>query len=139
MRGAHLACFVVAILAWVSSSVFAGELEVQFGILDHAVFHLDGPDAVKHLPVLYELFEKHASFSAIQWVHGEGSGPMMKWVPLLKEIQSRGISLHLTCRPQEVETLVRELSSKGLFLRTSAKNKEEADSLVNLAAKLTHE
>lgn len=115
---------------------FYHELEVQCGALENTLFHLDGPDAVKHLPVLYEL---PGNSAAIQWVHGAGKGPMTKWLALLKEMQSHGMGLHLSCEAAEVETLMRELSSKGLYLSTWAKNVEEADELVRLAAALTHE
>ena len=114
---------------------FYHELVVQSEVLDDVIFHLDGPDAVRHLPLLYEI----PNVAAIQWVHGAGKGPMTKWIPLLKEIQSNGKGLHLGCAPEEVTTLMRELSSKGLYLSTWAESVEEADGLVKLAGRLTHE
>ncbi len=118
---------------------FYRELETQCGALDQTIFHLDGPDALKHLPALYELSEAKRSFAAIQWVYGAGNGPMLKWLPLLKEMQSHGVGLWVGCDPGEVETIVKELSSKGLYIRTHAKSREEADELVKLVAKMTHE
>jgi len=114
---------------------FFHELEVQCDVLDNTIFHLDGPDAIKQLPKLYEL----ENVGAIQWVYGAGNGPMTKWIDLLKEIQSHGKGLHLSCEAGEVETLVRELSSKGLYLSTWAEDAAEADALVKLAAELTHD
>jgi hypothetical protein len=76
---------------------------------------------------------------AIQWVPGAGALPMTRWIGLLKEIQSYGLGLHVGCTPGEVETLLRELSSKGLFIRTHAESREEADALVRLAERLAHE
>jgi hypothetical protein len=129
----------IDLLALISPAMFEeffyNELLVQCGILENKIFHLDGPDAVRHLPKLCEL----PGVAAIQWVHGAGKGPMTKWIPLLKEMQSRGQGLHLSCEPQEVRTLLKELSSRGVIIRTWADTAREADELVKLAAKLTRE
>ena len=122
---------------------FYRELEVQCEYLDNALFHLDGPDALAHLPLLYDLLDcrrgGRSALRAIQWVPGEGNGPMTKWIPLLKEMQSNGAGLVVHCGPKEVETIMRELSSRGLFIATGAASKEEAEALVSLVRKLTHE
>lgn len=114
---------------------FYHELQVQCNALDNVIFHLDGSDALKHLPILYEL----PNITTIQWVHGAGNGPMTKWIHLLKEVQTNAKGLHLSCQPEDVETLLTELSSKGLFLRVSAESVEQADHLIKLAEKLAHE
>ena len=128
------------LLALISPDMFRDffyhELEVQCGFLDNIIFHLDGPDAIKHLPLLYEL---PGNVAAVQWVYGAGNGPMVKWIPLLTEIQSNGRGLHLSCVPDEVEILMKELSSKGLYLSTWADSPEEADDLVKLVERLTHD
>ena len=121
---------------------FLHELEVQCDALDNAIFHLDGPDAVRSLPVLAGLLDVNrpgSALRAIQWVPGAGGGAMTKWIPLLKEIQSLGAGLHVACSPGEVEQLLRELSSRGLFINTGTRTSEEADALVGLAARLAHE
>ncbi len=114
---------------------FRDELVAQTGVLDNCVFHLDGPDAIKHVPTLAEV----EGLTHIQWVYGAGNGPMTKWLDLLKDIQSRGVGLHLSCDPDGVETLLRELSSKGLYIVTWADSPEEADDIAALAGKLTHD
>ncbi|MBN1810183.1 MAG: hypothetical protein JW909_14050 [Planctomycetes bacterium] len=115
---------------------FFHELVVQCGALENTIFHLDGPDAVKHLSILYDLPKNCA---AIQWVYGAGNGPMTRWLDLLKQIQSHGMGLHLSCEPGEVETILTELSSKGLYLSVGARSTEEADAMVALASKLAHD
>jgi hypothetical protein len=117
---------------------FYHELEAQCDALGQTIFHLDGPDAVKHLPALYDLFDTKRSFAAVQWVYGEGNGPMLKWLPLLKEMQSHGVGLWVQCDPGEVEAIMKELSSRGLYIRTYAGSREEADEIVKLVGKLTH-
>ena len=100
-----------------------------------SIYHLDGPGALRHLDSLLSIPE----LNAIQWVYGAGNGPMTKWLDLLKEIQGYGIGLHLGCEPNEVETILTELSSKGLYIRSWAKDIEEGEELIKLAEKLSHE
>ena len=47
--------------------------------LDHSLYHLDGPDAIKHVPALMEL-EK---LDALQWTCGAGQpdGACPRWYP----------------------------------------------------------
>ena len=127
---------------------FYHELEVNAEVLDSAIFHLDGPDAIKHLPILYRLLEqtrakadgrKKFGVVSLQWQPGAGNFPMSNWIPLLQEMQRNGANIYVDCDPSEVEQMLTELSSKGLFLSTGAANKQEADHLVKLAGKLTHE
>ena len=127
---------------------FSHELEVQIRLLDNTIYHLDGPDAVVHLPLLHNLFghspdrssdKQRDSVIPIQWVPGAGAPPMADWIPLLQQIQAQGANLHLWCQPEEVEPLARKLSSRGLFLSTSAATPQEADELLKLAARLAHD
>lgn len=126
---------------------FQHELEVQIEVLDQTAYHLDGPDAIPHVPVLHEFLGHTPDRSGdrerewvipIQWVPGVGAPPMGQWVPFLKELQAGGANLHLWCEAGEVETLLTELSSRGLCLWTWAGSVDEADSLVRLADKLAH-
>jgi hypothetical protein len=127
---------------------FYRELEVQTEVLDSAIFHLDGPDAIKHLPILYELMtqsrlkgdgERRFGLVGIQWVPGAGNYPMSKWIPLLRDIQKNGANIWVHCDADEVELMLSELSSRGLFITTGAESPEHADDLVRLAERLTHD
>ncbi len=127
---------------------FLHELEAQMEALDNTIYHLDGPDAIPHVPILHELFghtpdrssdRSRESVIPIQWVPGAGAPPMVEWIPFLRELQAGGSNLHLWCEASEVEPLLRGLSSRGLFLSVSAKDAAEADELVGLAARLAHE
>ena len=103
--------------------------------LDHSIFHLDGPGALKHLDALLEMPKLHA----IQWVPGANSGAMLQWVPMLRRIQAAGRALHLSVEPEEVEPLMRQLRPEGLCLQTSCQTEEEAHDLVRLVERLTVE
>ncbi|MCL2527006.1 MAG: trimethylamine corrinoid protein 2 [Defluviitaleaceae bacterium] len=62
-------------IALVSSSIFDSivlpELKLQAGFFDANIFHLDGPDALRHLDSLLAL----PNINAIQWVFGAGAPP----------------------------------------------------------------
>jgi hypothetical protein len=98
--------------------------------LDRAIFHLDGPDALRHLDLLLTITE----IQAIQWVPGAGALPMTRWIPLLKHIQAEGRSLHLSVWPHEIRTLLEELKPEGLMLSTSVGSEAEARDLLDKAS-----
>lgn len=98
----------------------------QARLLDRAIFHLDGPDAIRHLDELMALPEIHA----IQWVHGAGREPMIRWVPLLRRIQAAGKSLHISATPPEVPALLEALRPEGLMIHTHTDTEEEARALL---------
>ncbi|MAG35293.1 MAG: hypothetical protein CL878_03465 [Dehalococcoidia bacterium] len=111
-------------------------LRAEVEWLDHAIFHLDGPDAIRHLDILFELPE----IRAIQWVPGTGSGSsMLRWLPLLRRIQAAGRGLHLSVSATEVLPLLRELSPEGLMLSTNCRTEEEARALLRATYGETHD
>ena len=112
---------------------FLDEVNLQCHVAENTIFHLDGPEAIKHLPIIYEL-----PVNAVQWVPGTGKGPITAWLDLLKEIQSHGKGLRLSCHKDEVETLVSELSSNGLYILTEVNSPEEADELLKKARSFAH-
>ncbi len=109
-----------------------GDLLAETEWLDHSVFHLDGPTAIRHLDALLEIPGIHG----IQWVPGSTAHyePMARWLPLLRKIQAAGRALHLSVQPEEVEPRLGELRPEGLLLQTSCRTEEDARSLVRLVA-----
>lgn len=95
-------------------------------LLDRTIFHLDGPDAIRHLDMLLAVPEIHA----IQWVHGAGREPMTRWMPLLRRIQAGGKSLHISATAPEVPVLLEALRPEGLMIHTATRTEEEARDLV---------
>jgi hypothetical protein len=94
--------------------------------IDRTIYHLDGPDAVRHLDSLLELDE----LDAIQWVQGAGAGRMTEWIDLLKRIQAGGKLIHASCDPDEVAVLCRELDPGGLMLIVRAESEAQANEVV---------
>lgn len=112
---------------------FLPTLLAEIDYLDHSLFHLDGPGALKHLDSLLKIDK----LGGIQWVPGANTGPMIQWLPVLKRIQAAGKLLHLSVEPDEVEPLLRELKPEGLCLQTHVGSEEEAENLVRQASNVT--
>jgi hypothetical protein len=107
------------------------EMKEMIDLCEFSIYHLDGPDAVRHLPLICE-FE---DLDAIQYT----VGPQVRedpshWIGVMKEIQKRGKATWALVRPDEVEMTIRELEPEGLFLSVEAASPEEADWLVKQAA-----
>ncbi len=111
---------------------FLPALRREIDYLDHSLYHLDGPGALRHLDDLLDI-EK---LGGIQWVPGANSGPMLQWLPYLKRIQAAGKLIHISVEPEEVEPLLRALAPEGLCLATHVDTEEEARDLLKLAARL---
>ena len=112
---------------------FLPGLEQQTRWVERTIYHLDGPDAVRHLDLLLSLPE----LDGIQWVPGAGAPPMSKWIRLLRRIQARGKLLMLFCEPWEVEVLVSELEPEGLFLSTHCDSEKVAKDLLKNVTRWT--
>jgi len=110
---------------------FLPGLEEQTRWVERTIFHLDGPEAIRHLDALLAL----PRLAGIQWVPGGGKPPMSKWLPLLHRIQSKGKRLVLMCEPWEVDTLLSNLEPEGLLLSTRCTSQAEAEKLLKLAHK----
>jgi hypothetical protein len=65
--------------------------EMQF--LDRNMFHLDGPDALRHLDDLLALDE----LDAVQWTWGAGNGPAARWTDVYRKIQAAGKAMQILC------------------------------------------
>ncbi len=126
-------------LALISTQMFRAffldDIKAQVDWLDHSIFHLDGPDCIRHLDILLEL----PNLRGIQWVPGARYSSMLPWLPLLKRIQQAGKLVHITVPAHEVEPLLRELSPKGLMMDTWCPSEEEARDLLRKATSWTRE
>ena len=104
-------------------------------VQDYPLYHLDGQEQLRHLEHLLSV----PGLAAIQWTPVAGQPPTSAFLPQLKYIQQRGKRLVLLIRPDEIETVMATLSSKGLYLSVYVENQEEADYTVKLVEKYTHD
>jgi len=112
------------------------ELEACMEWMDYSLYHLDGVEQVRHLDALLEL-EK---LDAIQWTCVDGQPPPTAYVDVLRRIQAAGKRLVIV-HPELsiIETLSRELSSKGLLLVTRTTDRLAAENLLKQVRLNTHE
>jgi hypothetical protein len=114
------------------------EIHAYLDVNEYSVYHWDGPDAVKHLDSLLRI----EGIDAIQWTQGAGSPPASdpRWIAEYRRIQQAGKRLILPfVEIGEVETLLSQLSSRGLLLCTTAADEAEARDLLRKVARWTRD
>ncbi len=110
--------------------LFLPPLRQQTEWVDRTIYHLDGPNAVRHLDSLLAL----PKLDGIQWVPGAGAPPMRDWVDLCRRILEAGKLLYIECTPSEVEFLLARLPHEGLLLSTHCGSREQAEELLKNVA-----
>ena len=66
-------------------------LRKQCRKLNHSLYHLDGPDAIKHVEAIMEIKE----LNALQWAYGAGNpdGGSERWYPIYDKVHDAGKGL----------------------------------------------
>jgi len=100
--------------------------------LDRAIFHLDGPDCIKHLDMLLEIKKLHA----IQWVCGAGNEGFMRWLDVYKKIQAARKGIYLEIDISELDDVIANLKPAGLWFRSisGVHDKAAADKVIERVA-----
>jgi 5-methyltetrahydrofolate--homocysteine methyltransferase len=95
-------------------------LRKQCQKLDHSLYHLDGPDAIKHVPALMEITE----LDALQWTCGAGKpdGGCEKWYPIYDQVRGAGKGLWIQVYDggpekwaESVQRLIQRYGKKGMY------------------------
>ena len=68
------------------------ELEESCRRLEGAMFHLDGPGAIRHLDSLLSI----DNLKVIQWVPGDGQKDVTEWPELYKKVRNAGKQIFIT-------------------------------------------
>lgn len=103
------------------------ELEETTKWLDRAIYHLDGQEQIRHLDMILSV----KKIDMIQWTPVAGQPCTSEFIPVLKKIQRAGKGLVLLPKASEVETLMKELSPRGLQLVVrDVETEEDAKTLV---------
>jgi len=101
-------------------------LKKESELLDATEYHLDGPDAIKHLESLCAV----KGLDIIQWVCGAGEAQEQNWWELYRRIDSLGKGQILGGNHERIKTIWNELSSRKLFFVTGASSREEAEAFL---------
>jgi 5-methyltetrahydrofolate--homocysteine methyltransferase len=95
-------------------------LRKQCQKLNHALYHLDGPDAIKHVDALMEIKE----LDALQWTCGAGKpdGACERWYPIYDKVRDAGKGLWIQLYdggPEDwaegAKRLVKRYGKKGMY------------------------
>lgn len=96
-------------------------IEREAAPLNRSLFHLDGPDALRHLDWLLQCKHIHA----IQWVYGAGKGPATRWFDVYRKCLDAGKAIQVYAEtPEDVIAARNELGSQGVWITLG----EELDS-----------
>ncbi len=102
---------------------------------DHALYHLDGPGALRHLPLVLRL----ERLDCIQWIQGAGQPLPSEWGQLLQRIQQAGKSVQLyygaghggdADLKHEIDVLARTLDPARLFIWATVDREDVAEDIV---------
>lgn len=108
-------------------------LEKQCAAADFSVFHLDGPDCIRHLDHLLSV----PSLTAVQWTPGypnPGSADKSWWEPIWKKVYEAGKSaLVLGNSPDSIEPFLKEFGWEGTFITTGTDTEDDARALLDNA------
>ena len=108
------------------------------GHVDHTIYHLDGPDAVRQLPKILEL----ENLNCVQWIQGAGNPFPSQWLDLLRQIQDAGKSVQVVYTANhgsdadmgmELDVLCNGLDRDRLFFYIATDSIDKADMLVKQA------
>lgn len=108
---------------------FLPEIEEQSRSIEYPIYHLDGPDEIRHLDALLSI----AELKAVQWVPNPGEGQVNRWLSMFKKIQKAGKSIYFAVAPwyntdwHDIAYALEELSPEGLFIDAVCSSEEEAD------------
>jgi hypothetical protein len=104
--------------------------ECQF--LDHAIYHLDGPAALRHLDAILEVED----LDGVQFVPSPGNDGFEHWIQVYKRIQEAGKCVQVNCDLSEIIEISRYLKPEGLFLNVkNVTSEDEATALIHFLEK----
>ncbi len=108
------------------------DLEFKTSLMERSIYHWDGPGELPHLDHLLSL----KRLSAIQWTPGTGSPDTTDevWFDYYHRIQHAGKSLVLLSvdDPSTIENLLKNISTKGLFLCCNAQDEYQAKQILDV-------
>ncbi len=114
------------------------DLQSQTELMPRSLYHLDGPNEIRHLDMLLSM----PRLNAIQWVSGPGpnsSDPC--WYDMFRQVQKagKGLIINEHVPMDRLESLFRNISQRGLYVITSCGSEQEEKEIIDMAVKLGKE
>ncbi len=109
-------------------------LREQCQWLDYSLYHLDGPDAIRHVEALLEIEE----LDAIQWTPGAGQpqGGDPKWYNLYKRIKAGGKAIMPAAVDVDtLQPLLDEIGPDGVHVLMNFETERDIDAALEIAAR----
>ena len=103
--------------------IFLDEIRREAEHVDYAIYHLDGPGAIKHLDALLGI----EALRVIQWQPGAGASmDPMDWLDLLRRIHAAGKKTYVICPPERVRDLLARVDRQAVYLRINCRDEKSA-------------
>jgi hypothetical protein len=138
-RVAKIQCDVSAMMSPAQYREFAlPSLVKQTERLDRSLYHLDGPDAIRHVPAIMEINK----LNALQWTCGAGQpdGACPRWFPIYDSVATAGKSLWIQLYDGNVqdwiisaERLMARYGKQSLYFNFPVMTEKEAETLLTRA------
>jgi 5-methyltetrahydrofolate--homocysteine methyltransferase len=93
---------------------------------DYLTYHLDGPDAIRHLEHICSIDK----IEVIQWIAGSGEAAETDWTELHEKIDSLGKGQIIWGTKEYMRKLSGKLKSKKVYIVHTAKSMEEAEEFI---------
>ena len=115
-------------------------LRKQVRRLDHSIYHLDGPDAIRHVPAIMEL----ERLDALQWTCGAGQpdGACPRWYEIYDQVAAANKGLWIQLYDgglndwiRGAESLMDRYGKKRFYFLFPGMSMRDADTLMNHAHK----
>lgn len=108
-------------------------IEEEAEFLDNSCFHLDGPDALKHLDDILAI----KKIDAVQWLPGAGRKPGYEWPEVIHKIQAAGKAAVLYGSCDEIKSVHGIYKPELLVYDVQAENESKGLELLDWLTKNT--
>lgn len=108
---------------------FLPAISAECKFMRHTIYHLDGPNALRHLDSLLEIEE----LDALQWVPGAGRNDLAESISIWKRAQSRGKGVQINCDVSQLGAIIDALSPRGVWFSSigGITGREHAEKVLN--------
>ncbi|MFC1503825.1 hypothetical protein ACFL6D_00245 [Spirochaetota bacterium] len=126
--------FIAVISPEMSRRYVIPALEEEAETVDRCAYHLDGPDALRHMDDILSI----KKIDVIQWVSGAGSAPQYEWIDVFKKCQAAGKGLMIIgVNLPEIKRLHKELKPEGIVYCVDTDDKAEIEEIITWLEKNT--